>query len=190
MPGHQRPLCSATAKSTGKPCKRRAAPGGTVCEVHGGAAPQVASKADQRAALAQAERIAARVGVILDPEDPYEGAAAAMRQARQLAYRLGAAVDAIGDEDLRYEHEKGGEQVRAELTAYQRAIADQGQLAIALIRAGLDERLVDLAQARAEIITAVLLAVLDALGLDEAQRETALAAADAELERQAVMLGA
>jgi len=113
-----------------------------------------------------------------------------MRQARSLAQRLRAAVDTISDDDLRYEHEKGGEQVRAELPAYQRALTDLGQLSIALIRAGLDERLVDLAQARAEIITAVVLAVLDTLSLDEGQREAALAAADAELERQAVMLGA
>jgi hypothetical protein len=33
--------CTAKAKSTGKPCTRRAIAGGAVCQVHGGAAPQV-----------------------------------------------------------------------------------------------------------------------------------------------------
>ena len=40
--------CKAKAKSTGKPCRRNAIAGGTVCQVHGGAAPQVKRKAAER----------------------------------------------------------------------------------------------------------------------------------------------
>jgi len=40
--------CKAKAKSTGKPCRRNAIAGGTVCRVHGGAAPQVQRKARER----------------------------------------------------------------------------------------------------------------------------------------------
>lgn len=40
--------CSARAKSTGRPCTRRAIRGGTVCIVHGGRAPQVKAKAEER----------------------------------------------------------------------------------------------------------------------------------------------
>lgn len=44
--------CSATARS-GERCKRRPIPGGAVCVMHGGAAPQVRAKAAERlAALA------------------------------------------------------------------------------------------------------------------------------------------
>lgn len=44
MDGH----CTATAKTTGERCKNPAIPGGTVCRIHGGAAPQVAAKAAER----------------------------------------------------------------------------------------------------------------------------------------------
>lgn len=40
--------CSATSKQSGKRCGRWAIPGGTVCPMHGGKAPQVAAKAEQR----------------------------------------------------------------------------------------------------------------------------------------------
>jgi hypothetical protein len=40
--------CTATAKSTGERCKRPAIKGGTVCYQHGGAAPQVQQKAQER----------------------------------------------------------------------------------------------------------------------------------------------
>lgn len=42
--------CSATSKQSGKQCGRWAIPGGTVCAMHGGKAPQVKAKADERLA--------------------------------------------------------------------------------------------------------------------------------------------
>lgn len=40
--------CTATAKSTGERCQRAAVKGSNVCHVHGGAAPQVQKKAQER----------------------------------------------------------------------------------------------------------------------------------------------
>lgn len=40
--------CTATAKSTGEQCQRAAVKGATVCPVHGGSAPQVKDKAQER----------------------------------------------------------------------------------------------------------------------------------------------
>lgn len=40
--------CTATAKTTGKQCRRGAIHGGTVCKKHGGGAPQVKKAAAQR----------------------------------------------------------------------------------------------------------------------------------------------
>lgn len=40
--------CTATAKSTGERCQRPAIKGGEVCYQHGGAAPQVEKKAQER----------------------------------------------------------------------------------------------------------------------------------------------
>lgn len=44
--GSQR--CSARSKTTGNQCLRPAIRGGTVCRYHGGAAPQVMAKAEER----------------------------------------------------------------------------------------------------------------------------------------------
>lgn len=187
MPGHQRPRCTATAKTTGNQCERRAIPGGTVCVTHGAASKRVADLAAKRDALAKAQQAAARVGVIIDAESPYEGAAAAMRQARMLAQRLGEVVGDLDDSELRYEHEKAGEQARTELIAYQRSITDLGNLSSAIIRAGLDERMTQLAEMHSTLITAVILAVIDTLGLDEGTRLRALRVAEDELERQAML---
>src|SRR5215212_3062520 len=43
--------CTAVSKQTGKQCKAKAIPGGTVCRWHGGAAGQVKAKAAVRAEL-------------------------------------------------------------------------------------------------------------------------------------------
>jgi hypothetical protein len=45
--------CHAKAKGTGKQCQRPAIRGGNVCWHHGGAAPQVRRKADERFARAR-----------------------------------------------------------------------------------------------------------------------------------------
>jgi hypothetical protein len=46
--------CIATSKASGVRCKRRAIPGGMVCSKHGGSAPQVKAKAQERVAKANA----------------------------------------------------------------------------------------------------------------------------------------
>lgn len=43
-----RPICRAKSKSTGVPCQNPPIPGGTVCRIHGGKAPQTAAKAARR----------------------------------------------------------------------------------------------------------------------------------------------
>ncbi len=53
-------ICSAKSKSSGKRCKAHAISGGTVCRVHGGAAPQVIAAAHARI-LRAADPVAARM---------------------------------------------------------------------------------------------------------------------------------
>ena len=65
------PTCSAQAKSTGKKCTRPAIKGGKVCRYHGGSAPQVKRKAD--------ERIAEYVAKMVDPDR-------VLREAARLAF--------------------------------------------------------------------------------------------------------
>jgi hypothetical protein len=42
------PRCTARAKQSGQRCKRHPIPGGSVCFIHGGGAPQVKQKAMER----------------------------------------------------------------------------------------------------------------------------------------------
>jgi hypothetical protein len=44
------PQCTATSKTSGKRCGKSAIPGGKVCRFHGGSAPQVKKRADERLA--------------------------------------------------------------------------------------------------------------------------------------------
>lgn len=57
--------CTATSKQSGERCKRRAIPGGTVCHFHGGAAPQVKAKADERLAALEFPAIV-RLGELIE----------------------------------------------------------------------------------------------------------------------------
>ena len=72
--------CTAKSKSTGGRCKNPPIPGGTVCYVHGGAAPQVKAVAARRVfealvgpALMQYRKI------IEDPDVPHHVRLAALR---------------------------------------------------------------------------------------------------------------
>lgn len=49
--------CTATAKGSGKRCKRRPIPGGFVCKKHGGGAPQVQRSAKERLMALQPKAI-------------------------------------------------------------------------------------------------------------------------------------
>lgn len=79
------PQCSAHRK-TGDRCKKLAIKGGTVCRVHGGAAPQVKQKAQ--------ERLAAMVPAAL------QRLSELMQQKRDMKVALGATKDVLDRNDL------------------------------------------------------------------------------------------
>ena len=169
MAGKQRPRCTATARVDGKgeQCRARAAPGAAVCSIHGGDAPQVAAKAEKRAALAQIERLTERLGVIHNPEDPFEAAAAALRQLRHLAQDTGEVVFGLAaNGGLRYEHEKAGEQVRGEVIIWQRAVKDTADLSLAIIRAGMEAKLAEVTETQSQVMVAFIREALARFGMD------------------------
>lgn len=81
--------CSATAKRTGRQCEQDAIRGGTVCWKHGGAAPQVRRKADERI-QAMVFPALARINALIG--DVERGRAGAESEAVALA----AAREALG----------------------------------------------------------------------------------------------
>lgn len=66
--------CEATAKSTGERCKKDAIPGTNVCHVHGGNAPQVRKKAQERLNEMADQTTAAIQSDIEDLQAEYENA--------------------------------------------------------------------------------------------------------------------
>lgn len=78
--------CTAKAKRSGKQCQGTAIPGGTVCRVHGGAAPQVKAKAELRLAELVQPAIV-RIGRII--ADPMASETAVLRAAENVLDRAG-----------------------------------------------------------------------------------------------------
>ena len=66
--------CTATAKSTGERCQRPAIKGGSVCYHHGGAAPQVQKKAQERLDKMADSVTADMQGIIADFSSMYDHA--------------------------------------------------------------------------------------------------------------------
>jgi len=82
--------CTATASSTGERCKQPAIPGGNVCRFHGGSAPQVQKKAEERleemadAATKQMQNRLSDVFDRLDTAETHDEYVKLLREARQL----------------------------------------------------------------------------------------------------------
>src|SRR5262245_28796987 len=66
--------CTAQSSQTGKRCKNASIPGGRVCRYHGGAAPQVIKKAQERIRELEHPAVDA-IAKILDPKSPSSDAA-------------------------------------------------------------------------------------------------------------------
>lgn len=60
--------CRATSKQSGKRCGRAAIPGGSVCRMHGGSAPQVQSRARERL-LEMVDPALAKIRKLIDNAD-------------------------------------------------------------------------------------------------------------------------
>lgn len=61
-----KPKCKAKARTTGRRCTNPPIRGGTVCRMHGGAAPQVRAKAEEQLRLARDELMEMLLGIARD----------------------------------------------------------------------------------------------------------------------------
>lgn len=152
-------------------------PGTGRCKLHGG------STGDHRthALNEQARREIARLD--LPPvEDPLTQLAAVTAQVIGWKDQLAVKVNELTS--LRYEGEGSGEQLRAEVALWERALDRCEKFLTAMARLDIDNRLAKITEARATAIIVVFVAALEAAGIEGEQREAVLAAADAEFARQ------
>lgn len=85
---------------------------------------------------------------------------------------------------IRREDEKGGEQLRAEVVVFERAIDRVGKLLVDWVRLGLDERMTRLSEEQGRMMGTLIDRVLDDLGLGADPRVPAV------LDRHLTALGA
>lgn len=159
--------CTGHSSKTGERCKRWPLRGSTVCTSHGAAAPQVREKAalrvQEQQALAQARRSAGDLD-LGQFGDPFGALETALAHQHHLALRLLALVEQIPDGQLRYQG-RISEQLRGEVVAAQRALADLRASAEGAMKLGLAERKVGLQQQSVALLDKALTAALAEAGI-------------------------
>ncbi len=153
--------CTATSRQTGERCGQPRKGMATVCHYHGGSTPTVARKAREREVEAAARRTLAEIG---EPADPLGNP---LVELERMASRMIRFTEVMGDlvsrlEHVRYSTGTTGEQLRAEVAVYTRALVDTSNALEKIARLGIDERLVAIRSAQAEIVVRAVVAALDA----------------------------
>jgi hypothetical protein len=184
--------CAGTVKSTGKRCTRPPIKGGTVCRVHGGAAPQVKAKAARNALTMRinGQLVREHIDPVTDPVSYYARLAGEMWAFKELAAQQMEELDdwvltltGPGNTEL-------GEQARAVIGVYQAAVAQCDRTLGNMVRLGLDAEALRVSQERpsreqGERLAAGVKAVLghELLShLSVEERQTLLGVLRAELE--------
>ncbi|MBN6054530.1 hypothetical protein JYK22_21490, partial [Nonomuraea sp. RK-328] len=166
--GRQARKCKGR-KTNGEPCNNYAITGGLVCHAHGGRAKQVKAKAAERAAEDKIRAQLARMDVapVADP----------LTELAKIAGQVVAWKDTLADKvnelsSLRYSTE-GGEQLRAEVALFERALDRCEKFLTAMARLNIDERLARISEQQADVIIKAITTVLDELGLSAEQQAEA-----------------
>ncbi|WWT39935.1 hypothetical protein [Microcystis phage Mae-JY09] len=133
--------CTATNRA-GKPCGNAAMTGTTVCGFHGGKAPQVQRAVRRRIAENKVRQALDEVG-IREVENPLEELRALTGEVVAWKDALARHVAALEDR-YRFTDHKGGEQLRAEVALYERAMDRAVKVLETWARLGIDAMLADL----------------------------------------------
>lgn len=176
--------CSARKTSTGEPCKNWAIKGATVCRNHGGSAPQVKAAAKRKLQQQGAERALALFNAPKDV-DPSQALLDLVHwtageveywreQVRVIAetdegsLTWGKTREKAGGHDTGTTHEAKPHVAYAMLYASQDRLA---QYAAAALKAGVDQRRVELAENQGALVASAVKAILAALNLTPEQQE-------------------
>jgi hypothetical protein len=167
-----RPQCTATSKRSQERCKRAPTPGSPVCKIHGSASPQAKRKAQLRLVETEARARLKRMDIepVTDPFTELQRLAG-----RALAWEriVSEVVDGIGT--WRYESPTG-EQMRAELGMFERALAGCRQTLVDLARLHVDDRVLRIREREADLFERAMLATFRDLQLTEDQTRAAKSA--------------
>lgn len=184
-------LCTAKSSRTGKPCKKRAIKGHTVCGTHGGSAPQVKEKASQNVVKAEAMRLAQRMverdGTEKSPIDHLLDSLYLASQLVEVWGRMVAELDDVSDEGtfeggfrgdpqkdfLLTTNNKGDTQLHPFVVEYRESLRDKAKIAKICIDAGVEVRRVELQEQQVSQAYEAFEATLAGMGLDREGLERA-----------------
>lgn len=197
------PVCGGERRGGKGPCQLPAGyktshVGTGRCSWHGGASPNGTKAAREQEVSEQAARELARLDVP-PVTDPLTELARLAGQAVAWKDMMAAKVNELSG--IRYESERGGEQLRAEIALWERALDRCVATLTAMAKLNLDERQMRITEGQARLVNEVLRGALAELGLDpqseavrpviarhlrivaEHQQHPALAPADARVDR-------
>lgn len=169
--------CTGTTKNrdrAGQRCGEWALKGQTVCAKHGGTSPQALKAAGRRIVETKmtedANKLLVRLGA--EPVDnPLTALAELAGELRAFKNALGQRVNQL--EAIRYEDDRGGEQLRSEVALYERAVSQFGNMLASIAKLNIDERLAAITEKQAEKVMTAIDAALIAAGVQGDARTAA-----------------
>lgn len=152
-------------RTNGEPCSAFAMHGQLVCKTHGGRAGQNKRAAATRQIVEQATGLLSQYGDIEAVTDPLEQLLKVAARFDRLSTMLEAKVDELLT--IRYENMAGGEQLRAELSAYTTVLDRCRAVLVDILRLDIEERLAKVQELQARMLAEALDAALAATGLQD-----------------------
>jgi hypothetical protein len=150
----------------GERCRRAPANGATVCSMHGGRAPQVVAAARARVVEAQAVRQLRAEGY--EPTvNPVEELLSLGAEVTALKDVLRARVADLSDKEWVTKSKLAVEDVRAVVSAYERALDRCERTLTNMLRLNLEARRVQIAERDAELVWRAIGAGLQAIGASD-----------------------
>lgn len=178
-----KPRCGADTKTTGRKCRNFLEEEQLRCKLHGGASPQARRKQAERVLEKQVQH--AIEGMDIKPiENP-------LTALSQLAGEIIAWKDllathvALLKDNLRYSGEHA-EQIRGEVTLYERGMDRAVAVLAKIAQLKIDERLAAITESQIQQMSRILEGTLDMLGLDYEQKRAAFAEMSRLARKQAM----
>ena len=162
--------CPATNQA-GEQCRRTLGEGEVVCRYHGGATRAARAKAAERRAEANARRVLEALEFVEPCDDPIAALYDIAGQTMALVNALRSVVVRLEEVSYSGGVGAGQEQIRGELQAYLAALGRAESVNARIVSLDLEARRVRVSEHQADVMSAALLAVLAALGLDLATQE-------------------